>query len=192
MSPPLQGWKPVERIIPQAARIAKLPRVRFWYRDLIFRSSSLQKPGGEPFVGPTLDHNDAGHHFDVRWYPFMSHFGKMMSPFVSHLRKMVSHLLSLRVPTCPVPPIVGSFHASVCLGIHIFRGDRPSRNHFVKPVGSAVGISSSGRGPAVGSISGVWARTAAADKRNTPPWAPIGQVTASAARECGSPPPDCR
>ena len=63
-----------------------------------------------------LDYNDMGHQNGVHWCPFVSHSGKMVSvrvpfgvPFgvpsvrmVSHPGRIVSHVVSLRVPTCPV------------------------------------------------------------------------------------------
>jgi hypothetical protein len=117
MSPPLQDRKPVGRSIPQPAKIAKWLRRRFGDPDPVFRPLSPQKPSRDPSIGQVLDHNTNGHHFSVRWCPFVSHFGRlvshfvslhgkmeshpgrMVSHFVSHLRKLVSHPGQNSVPS---------------------------------------------------------------------------------------------
>jgi hypothetical protein len=130
----------MERIIPQPEKIAKRLPVRSCDRDPIFRPLRLQKRRGDPSTGLTLDYNDMGHHFDVHWCPFVSHFGEMVSHLVSHRvrfsvppGRMVSHLVShggkmvshpsqIASRVRSVPPIVKSCRAFAYPGIHFIGG----------------------------------------------------------------------
>jgi hypothetical protein len=72
--------------MPQAAKTAKLARVHLCDLEPIFQPISLRKPRGDPCAAPSLDHNDAGYHFDAHWCPIGQNgvpFGVRSCPYAS-------------------------------------------------------------------------------------------------------------